>query len=121
MASYNWQRWEADVNANQPRGYVDVGISETLDLNMEGPMVMTVEVVLEGKPKKGSLATALAVMLAMLSSRELPAKINSKIPDGSLYIAGPAEGGKLIQAIQGDIRVRRFTFNLPAIWGVTYV
>jgi hypothetical protein len=121
IASYNWQRWESDKDVEQPRGYVNVTANGDLDLGMQGPTLLQAEVVLEGKPKRGSQAEVVAIVLAMLSGREIIDRLNNKMPDGSVAIVGPPEAARVEQAIERDVRLRRFTVIYPAIWGVVYV
>ena len=121
LVTYNWQRWESDVDLVQPRGYVNVGVSGELDLAIQGPVLLKAEVVLESVAKGGSQAGAVAIILAMLGGREVIDRINAQITDGSLFIAGPAESATAQQAIERELRVRRVLVTFPAIWGVAYV
>lgn len=120
LAAYNWQRWESDVTVAQPRGYINV--QSTAELVLPEPMIMRCEVVLEGKPLRGSQANTLAVLMAILSQGKLAAKLNALVGDGSImFYDGTSERMQVSQVIERDLRVRRIVFQIAAAWQVMYV
>jgi hypothetical protein len=121
LSQYNWQRWESDETLAQPRGYVNVTATGDVGLGIQGGVLLQAEVVLESIPKTGSQAGVIAIMLAMLSGREVIARLNAGITDGSLVIVGTPEMARVEQKIEREVRVRRFTITYPALWNVAYV
>lgn len=121
LVQYNWQRWESDVDLVQPRGYVNVTVIGEWNLAIQGAVLCEAEVVLESVPKTGSQAEIVAIMLGMLSGREVIDRLNAKINDGSMRIVGPAEAARVEQTIEREIRVRRFRVTYPVVWNVVYV
>lgn len=122
LAGYNWQRWESDAPVEQPRGHVTVSATGDWDLGMQGPILLRAEIILEAKPLQvGTQAEIVAIMLAMLSGREVIGRINAQITDGSMLVIGPGENPTIAQTIERDLRVRRFFVTFPVIWGVNYV
>lgn len=120
VAGYDWQRWDSDEEIKQPRGYVDVNAGGEIDLAIQGPILLNAEVSITGKPKRGTQTEVTAIVIAMLSGREVIEHINNQITDGSVVIVGPAESAKVRQIIQRDLRIRMMSFTLPAIWNVVW-
>ena len=121
LAQYNWQRWDSDVDLQQPRGYVNVTVIGEWDLAIQGAVLCEAEVVLESVPKTAPQAPVVAIVLGMLSGREVTDRLNAKITDGSMKIVGPPEGARAEQAIEREVRVRRIRITYPAVWNVVYV
>ena len=120
LASYNWQRWESDVNVVQPRGYVNVAQEAAWQEHTPAPDMMRVEVVLEGKPKRGSLAATVAILRGILGDPALHIKLNVIVTDESITYLGPAEQLSIRQELSGDLRVRQAVFMIAAQWNVIY-
>ena len=117
---YNWQSWESDADVVLPRGHVNVICSTPL-VDAGAPMQFEIEVVFEGKPKRGSAAVVVAEALGQIQRPTLATVLEALITDGSVtFQERAAENIKLIQQIQGDVRRRSISFTLFGHWNVVY-
>jgi len=116
-SGYNWQHWESDVAIQMPRGYITASSDAAL-IYGHGPIMLHMEAVLEGKPKRGSLTAPMAALVAMINDPNLHGHLNGFISDSSMKFYQQAERVQARQTITGDVRVRAVSFYIAAKWFV---
>jgi hypothetical protein len=119
ISAYNWQEWESDADVQQPRGYVNVTMSAALQ-RADYPDQFNVEIVFEGKPKKGSPSDAVAEVVGQVRRPDFGAALEALITDGSISLFGRTESLGYRQEIKGDLRKRTISFVIFGQWQVEY-
>lgn len=120
LTAYGWQEWESDAAIVLPRGYINVAMAQELVVAGPGVEKFDIELVFEGKPKKGSPSNAVAEVLGQCKRPDLAAAIQALITDGSVVFSGGAEMLRYKQVIKGDLRTRTISFSLFGVWAVTW-
>lgn len=121
LTAYGWQEWESDAAITQPRAYVNVAMSTELIRAEPGVQKWDIQLVFEGKPKKGSPSDAVAEALGQCKRPDLGSALQALIVDGSITFTGGAEMLRYAQTIRGDLRIRTISFSLFGTWNVVYV
>jgi hypothetical protein len=120
LAAYGWQEWESDAAIALPRGYVNVAMVTELVRAEPGVQKWDIQLVFEGKPKKGSPANAVAEVLGQCKRPDLGAALQALITDGSVTFSGGTEALRYTQTLRGDLRVRTISLSLFGTWNVIY-
>jgi hypothetical protein len=119
ISAYNWQKWESDVDVQQPRGYINCRYQA--DLHQAEIMGrFDLEAVFEGKPKRGTTANAVAEVVGQVRRGDLVPALMAIISDGSITLFHTVEDLRIEQRIQGDVRVRTVSFSMFGQWNVGF-
>ena len=120
LTAYGFQEWESDANITQPRAFVNVVMATELTRAEPGVERFDIQIVFEGKPKKGSPKTAVAEVLGQCNRPDLGAALMAAMPDASIIFHGGTEALRYTQQIRGDLRTRTISFSLFGVWDVVY-
>jgi len=113
VSAYPWTRWDDDLPAKMPRGYINMEVSSAL-VEAGGPNTVRVEIVLEGKPLRQKLSAVMGNLFGLVTDPALHLKLNG-YANGTVKFYKEAEDLSIRQTIEGDIRIRRVQFSIQAM------
>ncbi len=113
VAAYPWEEWDSDAPVQMPRAYINIEVLSAL-VEAGGPNTVTVEIVLEGKPKRQKLSAVMGNLWGLITDPLIYRKLNGYAA-GLVQFFKEGENLSVRQAIEGDIRVRRIRFEIQAM------